>query len=190
MADVLYTAPTSEPLTLDEAKEHLRVDGTDEDMLISSLILAAREYCENYLNKALITQTRELWLDDWPDEDYIKLKGPLVSVTSIKYYDTDDTETTFASTYYFVDTKSKPGRVGLNYSEIWPTTTLRPFNGVVVRYVCGYGDFDDVPQIVKNAMLLIIGHLFENREASIDKALSEIPLGVKSLLGIDRVWPV
>jgi len=189
MADVLYTAPTSEPLALDEAKEHLRVDGTDEDMLISSFIIAAREYCESYLNKSLVTQTRDLWLDSWPCADYLKLKAPLASITSVKYYDTANVEYTMTATDYFADTKSTPGRVGLAYCKTWPTTTLRPFNGIVIRYVSGYGDADDIPQLTKNAMLLLVGHLYKNRESTVEQALTEIPFGVKSLLGLDRVVP-
>jgi uncharacterized phiE125 gp8 family phage protein len=163
-----------------------------EDTLISALITVAREWCEKYLNKALITQTWELWLDDWPCEDYIKIPlPPLQSVTYVKYYDTDDVVATMDSGEYFVDVKSEPGRVSLNYSESWPTTTLRPINGVYVEFICGYGATASyVPSRVKQAMLLLIGHLYSNRESTIDKALNEIPFGVKALLGIDRVVPV
>jgi uncharacterized phiE125 gp8 family phage protein len=90
-----------------------------------------------------------------------------------------------------VDTKSEPGRVSLAYSKSWPTTTLRPINGVCVEFEAGYGDAaTDVPYRVKQAMLLLIGHLYEHREQSTEKALSEIPFGVKALLGLDRVVPV
>jgi uncharacterized phiE125 gp8 family phage protein len=95
------------------------------------------------------------------------------------------------ATDYFVDTKSNPGRGVLAYGKTWPTTTLRPANGIVIEFDAGYGDLaSDVPKRVKQAMLLIIGHLYERREQSTEKALSEIPFGVKALLGLDRVWPV
>lgn len=185
--DVLYAAPTSEPITIEEAREHLRVDITDDDVLISSLITAAREYCEKYQNRALITQTRELYLDSWPDASYIELRSPLASVTHIKYYGTDDTEYTMAATDYFVDTKSFVGLVGLGYGKSWPTTTLRSFNGIVVRYVCGV---DTVDQMVKAGMLLLIGWMYENREAASEKNFAEVPFGTKVLLGLDRNVPV
>ena len=163
-----------------------------EDALLEALITTAREWCEGYQNRAYISQTRELWLDDWPGADYIKIPlPPLQAVNSIKYYDTDDTAATMDTGDYFVDTKSEPGRVSLAYSKSWPTTTLRPINGVCVEFEAGYGDAaTDVPYRVKQAMLLLIGHLYEHREQSTEKALSEIPFGVKALLGLDRVVPV
>lgn len=163
-----------------------------EDALLEALITTAREWCEGYQNRAYISQTRELWLDDWPGADYIKIPlPPLQAVNSIKYYDTDDTAATMDTVDYFVDTKSEPGRVSLAYSKSWPTTTLRPINGVCVEFEAGYGDAaNDVPYRVKQAMLLLIGHLYEHREQSTEKALSEIPFGVKALLGLDRVVPV
>lgn len=162
-----------------------------EDTLISALITAARNYCEGRLERALITQTWYLWLDNWPNEDYIELlKPPLSSVTSVTYYDTDDTVATFASANYFVDSVSEPGRICLNYGKSWPSTTLRPYNGVCVEFVCGYGVTSaSVPAMTKAAMLLLLGHLYENREAGTERALTEIPFGVEELLAMDK-WRV
>jgi len=163
-----------------------------EDTLLEALITTAREWCEGYQNRQYITAIWELWLDDWPSEDYIRIPlPPLQAVSSIKYYGTDNTAATMDTADYFVDTKSEPGRVSLAYGKTWPTTTLRPVNGVVVEFEAGYGDAaSDVPKRVKQAMLLLIGHLYERREQSTEKALSEIPFGVKALLGLDRVWPM
>ncbi len=123
-----------------EAKNHLRVSGTDEDGTIAAILTAAWKYCEEVLlHRALLPQTWDLWLDEFPDEDYIEIpRPPLQSITSIKYYGTDDTEYTMTATDYFVDTKSEPGRVSLAYGKTWPSTVLRPINGVVVRFVAGY----------------------------------------------------
>lgn len=193
MALVLNSGPSVEPLTLLEVKNHLRLDASDntEDDLLNALITAARQDCEKFQGRAYITQTWELWLDAFPGQDFIKLnKSPVQSVSSIKYYDTDDTEATFSSDDYFVDTKSEPGRVVLNYSESWPSTTLRPANGVCVTFVAGYGDAaSDVPQYIKNAMLLLIGHLYENREAVITgMTAAQMPFGVEALLWKERVF--
>lgn len=168
-----------------------------EDDLLTALITVARDYCEGFQNRAYITQEWELWLDDWPHEDYIRIPlPPLQSVEAIKYYDTDDTEATWDSGDYFVDVKSEPGRVALNWSEVWPTTTLRPTNGVLVEFTAGYGDLaSDVPQRVRQAMLLMIGHWYEHREAVViseGRTVStvEVPLAAKALLWLDRVVPV
>ena len=163
-----------------------------EDTLISSLITAAREDCEKFQNRAYINQTWELWLDEFPRRDYIDIPlPPLSSITSIKYYDTANVEATMTITDYFVDTKSEPGRVVLAYGKSWPSTSLRPANGVCVTFVAGYGALaTSVPQTVKSAILLMLGHLYEHREAVSDKPMSEIPMAVESLLSKDRIMPI
>jgi uncharacterized phiE125 gp8 family phage protein len=183
----LKTAPADFPIEFEEVKTHLRIDGTDEDDYIQALIIAATKYCENFQRRAYVTQTWELWIDEWPEYFSIPLP-PLVSVTSIDYYNTSDVKATVSSADYFVDTKSEPGRIVLNYSKSWPSTTLRPTNGICVTYICGYGYSDNVPQNIKQAILLLIGHWFENRESSTDKPLSQIPLAVESLLWQERVF--
>jgi len=107
----------------------------------------------------------------------------------IRYYDTDDTEYFMDAGDYFIDTKSEPGRACLKYGKTWPSTTLRPNNGICVTYVAGYTQASDVPKSWKQAMLLLIGHLYENREAVvIAQSGSRLPNGVESLLWKDRVF--
>ena len=121
---------------------HLRDTPDADDSLIAGYIAGVVPDAEGFLNRALLTSTWDLWLDDFPVKDYIELPyPPLQSVASVKYYDTDDTEYTMDSADYFVDTKSFKGRVFLVYGETWPSETLRPANGVVVRYVAGYASY-------------------------------------------------
>lgn len=139
---VLITPPTIHPLTLAEVKLHLRDTPDADDALLAGYIAGVVADAEGFLNRALLTSTWDQWMDDWPDKDYIELDNPpLQSVTSVKYYDTDDTENTMDTADYFVDTKSYKGRVSLVYGETWPSETLRPANGVVVRYVAGYASY-------------------------------------------------
>lgn len=168
-----------------------------EDDLLNSLITAARQYCEDYQRRAYITQTWELWLEAFPAKNYIEIAlPPLQQIADpespvITYYDTDDTEATFSSDDYFVDIKSEPGRIVLNYSKSWPSTALRPANGVCVTFVAGYGDAaSDVPKKVKQAMLLLIGHLYENREVVQTTGMNAVvvPMTVDSLLWQDRIF--
>jgi uncharacterized phiE125 gp8 family phage protein len=162
-----------------------------EDSLLTGLIQAAREYVEDYQNRALCTQTWELVLDSWPVRDYVELpKPPLQSIVSIKYKDKAGTESTWADTNYIVDPDSFLGRVVLADGISWPTATLYPAGGIRIQFVAGYGLAADVPQTIRQAMLLLIGHLYENREAGTDRALTEIPFGVKSLLDMNRVVPI
>lgn len=191
MANKISVQPATEPVSLDEAKLHLRVDDMTEDVLIQSYIKTARIYAEGIQNRAFITQTWELWLDGFPCGDHIDIPlPPLQSVTSIDYYDTANVKTTITASDYFVDTKSEPGRTVLAYGKSWPSTTLRPANGVCVTFVAGYGIAELVPQTVKQAIFLIIGHLYEHREAITDKPLTEVPMAVESLLSLDRIVPV
>jgi len=163
-----------------------------EDTLLTALITTAREYCEGFQNRAYITQTWQLWLDGWPSGDCIRIPlPPLQSVASIKYYDIADTEAVITASDYFVDDKSEPGRIILAYGRTWPTITLRPANAVCVEFIAGYRDVVEVPQRVKQAILLLVGHWYENREASLTGAISrEIEFAVKTLLSLDRVVPV
>ncbi len=181
--------PAIEPVTLEEAKAYLRVDLSDDDSLIAGLIQTAREYAESFQNRALCTQTWELWLDSWPSEDYIKIAlPPLQSITSIKYYDTVNTEAIMPEADYLVDVISEPGRVALGYSQSWPTAALRTINGICITFDAGYGDRANVPYLVRQAMLLLIGHWYEHREATLTgPTATEIAFGVSSLLALDKV---
>jgi uncharacterized phiE125 gp8 family phage protein len=188
----LITAPATEPVTASEAKSHLRVDTTADDTLIGTLITAARQHVENHLRRALITQTWELVMDAFPAGDVIRLpRPPLVSVTSIKYTDVAGSESTFSSAAYVVDTDSTKGRVVLKSGESWPSDTLAAANGVRVRYVAGYGSAAAVPNPIRQAVLLLIGTLYENRESVLvaqGVTVAQLPFGVEALLMPYRIF--
>lgn len=178
-------APLVEPISLTEVKDYLRIDGNDSDSTLSPLIISAREYCEDYQNRALITQTWELTLDSFPDNLIRVPRPPLQSVVSIKYKDELGIEATISSSDYIVDTDSEPGRIVLAAGKTWPSLTLQPINGVKIRYVAGYGDnAADVPQKTKDAMLMYIANRHENPEEK------DVPRAVHSLLYQDRVIPL
>jgi uncharacterized phiE125 gp8 family phage protein len=189
----IVTPPAVEPVSLADIVAHLRIDSSGEDALLLSMIEAARDYCESYQNRAYITQTWEMALESFPSTNEITLpRPPLQSLgASIKYYDTADVEATMAAADYMVDTYAEPGRIVLKYGKSWPTTSLRPANGVIIRYVAGYGATAAfVPERVIQAIRLLVGHMFENRESTDIKELREIPFAVHSLLGLDRIWPI
>jgi len=160
------TSPELEPISLSDAKDHLRVDITTDDALIEGYIAAAREYAENVTRRALITQTLEYVLDGWPSGVEIQLpRPPLQSVTSVKYVDDDDVEHTFAPSNYHAVTAGQPGRIVLGEDSSWPTDDLRPGGAITIRFVAGYGnDPEDVPRLIRQAMMMMIGLLYENRE--------------------------
>jgi len=138
-----------------------------DDTYLSSLITTVRKQTELLLNRALITQTLDIYFDDFPGEDGLEIpRAPLATVTSLKYTDVDDTETTFSSSYYYTDTVSEPGRIVLKDGYDWPTDSLRPYWPVVARVVCGYGASGlCVPEPIRQFILVNIANLYVNREA-------------------------
>jgi len=161
---------------------------TDDDTTLTSLITSSREDSESFQNRQFITATWDLWLDRWPREDFIRIpKPPLQSIIHIKYYDTDDTEAEFSSSNYFADTKNQPGKVALNYSKTWPSTTLRPRNGIVIRFVAGYGTASDVPEAVKQAIKLGVELQYEGHDPKRAKTLQD---AIERLLWKKRVVPI
>lgn len=163
-----------------------------EDTEIGDLITVAREMVEEHTGRRLITQTWNYYLDEWPANDKIKLPyAPLQSVSSIKYTDDDGTENTMSTSDYNIDTVSEPGRIVLTDSGEWPSDTLNTLNPINIEYVSGYGGSTSVPKAFKQAIKLIVGDLYENRENSRDTKygeLKEIPFSAKRLLSRKRVW--
>lgn len=184
------TEPASEPVTLAEAKAHLRVLHSAEDDLITALIVAARQKAEAFLGRALITQTREVTLDRWPSayvdghEDIELPGGKLTSITSVTYTASDGTATVWGAGNYVADTLREVGRVYLAHGVSWPALRSGP-NGVRIRYVTGYGNAAAVPSLIKAGMLLYVGHLYANRSAVVTGTIAtELPQGVH-----DCWWP-
>jgi hypothetical protein len=215
-----------------------------EDSVLNMIIAAARRYAEHVLSwRSFITQTLELWLDEWPDEDYIELPQPPVQETAvtagsfvtgtvyriltvgttdftligaassavgvcfkatgagtgsgtatvsgvITYYGTDDTA--YYATGISLDKEDQYNpKVYLRYGESWPSTTLRPHNGICVTYIAGYGDAgSNVPSQFRQGLLLLIGHYYEHREEVQTTGLNAvtIPLGAQALLGGDKAY--
>jgi hypothetical protein len=209
------TPPIAEPVTLEAAKQHLKVDFPDDDMLIQALLYAAREWAEVYCKRAFLNQTITLSIDAFPlftngdgtippaqlkgypyysaywDPLAIRLPRPsTVSVQSITYRDLTNTVQTLDPSTYYVDTTSEPARVVPMPSLTWPTTQLYLPGSVQVIYTAGsYGDGADInntPFAVRAAILLMVGHLYEHRETVSELALKEIPLGAKTLLDTVR----
>lgn len=180
----LVTAPTVEPITLAEAKTHLRVDHTDEDALIEALIVAVRNIAETTTRRALATQTWDLKLDGFPVNGgpiYLPLP-PVQSVTYVQYVDDQGITRTWSPSLYQVDLASAPARLMPAWEETYPVTRA-VLNAVTVRYVAGYGLEPAIPQPIKQAMLLILTHLYEQRsETSPGVIIHEVPMSSLALL--------
>lgn len=182
--------PVEEPITLNELKAHLRIDGTDEDQLLGIYLTAARQQCEHEARRAFVTQTLKLQLEAWPHDDRIALpRPPLQSVTSIVYTDVNGNTSAVSTSDYIVDTNGEPGHIYLAHGKTWPSTTLRPGPSIAITYIAGYGEPETVPATYKQAVQLLAGHYYENREAIvIGQGFTSIivPMAVTSLLMTDR----
>lgn len=186
MALKLITPPASEPVSLVEAKAHLRVVGADDDALITSLISAARQSAESMTGRALMPQTWELALDEFGDEIRLPMP-PLVSVTSVQYTDADGATQTLAISGYHVDDYSAPARLLPAYGTSWPATRAQA-NAIRIQYQAGYANSAAVPHEVKQWMLLRIGMLYENREeTNVGNIVTEFK-HVDRLLDPYRIW--
>ena len=163
-------APTAEPVTLQDVKDHLRVDVDDDDGLISAQIKAATSWVEEYTGRQLVTATWQLTLDRFPrwDKPIILPRPPALTVTSITYTLSDETTDTVDSGDYVLDNDDDLDRhrVVLKDASTWPTDT-RDFAAVRVLYTAGYGDAGDVPDVFKSAIKLVVGNLYENRETAV-----------------------
>lgn len=191
---VLVTAPAVEAVTVDDLKSHLRIDGTDEDTVLAAIVAAARIHVEQtILRRALITQTFDLYFDDFSTSGLIRLpRPPLVSVTGVYYTPEGGVETTFSGANYVVDNKTTPGAVVLKRNCSWPADVLEPVNGVRVRFVAGYGaNGTSVPAPILQAIKLLGGDLYENREGSVvgqGVSVVSVPIGVTYLCQAFRTW--
>lgn len=185
----LVTAPPAEPVTLAEAKAHLRVLHASEDAKITSCVKAARLHTEATTGRALITQTWDFWLPKFPASGVIELpRPPLQSVAHVKYSDPDGLEQTLATNLYEVVAPGVIGFLELVPNATWPATRAVT-KAVNVRFVAGYGaNPENVPEDIRSAVMLLTEHLYFNRGATTVEALKATPLGVDSLLGGHRTF--
>lgn len=174
----LVTAPVTDPVTLTEAKAHLRVDHTDEDTLIGALVDAATAMIDgpDGIGFAMVAQTWKLSLDAFPREIVLPLR-PAVSVSAIRYLDVNGDQQTLASSVYRFSVSGGTGRITEDIGQAWPATACLP-NAVEVEFVAGEG----VPPALKAALLLIIGDLYANREAMVPGQMAPNP-AVEAILG-------
>jgi len=184
---VTITEPTTEPVTTVEAKLHLRVTWASDDDYIAALVASARRLVQSRTGMRLFTQTIEIRADRWADFDtsgksILSLRtSPIQSVTSVKYYNTDDIDTTYPDTSYWEDLTGVPARIQIKNTADLPSLNSRIGN-VRIRAVAGWATVGEIPEPFKTAIKLLVGHWYSTREESSEATLSSIPEGVSNLL--------
>jgi uncharacterized phiE125 gp8 family phage protein len=173
----LVTAPINNPVSLAEAKDHLRVSGTAEDGYLSTLIAAATEAAQQITRRQFEPATYDLFLDGFPAGPIGIPLPPLQSVESVTYVDPDGSEQTFAE----FEADMVNGQVLPAYGTFWPATRDVP-NAVRVRFVAGYPTGES-PFSIRCAILLFVGGLYENRESH-----SPVKLNENEAAGL-LLWP-
>lgn len=172
--------PNSEPIGLDEVKLFCRIDGEIDDPLATSLITAARMYFEGQTNLRLISQEIQDDRENFP-HDYFYLEGPVQSIDLIEYIDENGDWQEWDLLEVQSDLLSNPARFYPADTFSYPSV-LEGLGAVSVTYTAGYGDATDVPEIIKQALKMLVSHWFNQRETSSDTTLSEVPYACDSII--------
>lgn len=187
---------TAEPISLATAQLHLRLDlvgsppSHPDDSLVESLITAVRQDAESYLGIAIANQTYALALDGFPQKEIQLGTWPVTQVTSIAYVDKNGATQTLSASAYTLDDFHKPAV--LHPTGEWPDTKAVP-NAVIVTFRAGFTDGQSpnpypLPKSIKQAMLMLLGHLYERREAvNVGNIVTDYPLGYTHLLTPHRI---
>lgn len=186
MTYALITPPVAEPLTLAEVKAHLRLDGSEEDALLTSLITTAREHLQRETGLCLLAQSWRLYLDRWPASSILRIvKSPVQAIQKIVVYDAEGAAAEVSLEDHLLDGESRPARLWLRT----PPQPGRAVNGIEIDFAAGYGEAaTDVPDTLKRAMSLHIGHMFAFRGAvSPDQQPAGIPDGYERLIAPFRL---
>lgn len=195
---VVTTQPIQEPITTAQMKTHLRYSGSDanEEAYIDRLTTAARMLVEQQTGRTFYQKAITLYLDRWPADGVILLpEPPIISVTSVKYYDTDDVQQTISGSNYRVATQSEPGRVRPVDTYAWPSADARD-GAIEVAYLAGYPTSGDGPADLAaeraesiEAIYLLVGSWYRNREAVSERLQYALPMGIDALTANDRCRP-
>lgn len=181
-------APTEEPVTIDEAKAQVHIDEADDLSLLSGMIAAGTRYVETLTRRQLVTATFTFKLDKFPSKRTIRLpRPPTQSLTKIEYIDTGGDLQTLDASVYDLDTDSEPARVSLAFGQVWPSTREQD-NAVTLTFVNGYGAAAAVPDTFKQAIRLLVGHWWANRESVVvGTIVQQLQDAVESLVWSERI---
>jgi uncharacterized phiE125 gp8 family phage protein len=185
------TAPSETVVNLTEAKAQMVVNHDTDDTLIGFLISAATRELQVLAGRQFVDATFKMYLDEFPPGDSIRIpRSPLDSVTSVTYVDGNGVTQTFSTDDYDVDTKGKRGSIRLADGSVWPTTKFT-LNAVTIEFVAGYGAATVVPDVHKQAILVVVSDLYENRGDGQDKIDAKtVRDTVERLISADNVLDV
>lgn len=183
---IRIAAPGVKLVSLVDAKNAAKVDSNDDDALIEGMIEAAISHLDAWsgvLGRCLINQDWRLSLRDWPACRFIRLPFPDVSAATVKYFDESNDEQTVSGSLFTRLEDERGTLIRFSDEFAFPSVFGDRGDGVQVEFTAGYGaNATDVPQAIRTAILLIVAHWYNNREASVEGQQSEIPFGASALL--------
>lgn len=181
------TPPVGAVFTTAEARAQVRVLHDAEDDLIDRLVAAATRQVERSTGTRLLTQTVLCRADSFTGTMRLPV-GPVQEITAINYIDENGDEQLLDASIWLGHLAGLDPRLELAPGAVWPAIQARA-DAVRIEIEAGYGDALDVPENVGQAILLLVGHWYQNREATVTGAIvAELPMGVKALLHNDRLW--
>ena len=181
----VVTAATVDPVSLAEAKAHLRATESEDDALIVGYLMAARQHVEDYTGRQLSPVTYDFQIDGELSGEIVLPRPPLVSVASVSYVDMSGATQTLSPSLYQVDTGALFGRIVPAYQATYPSVRSQP-NAVTVRFQAGYSQ---IPEPIRQAILLLVSHFYDNRQpVNIGSAVSDLPFSVAALLSPYKVY--
>jgi uncharacterized phiE125 gp8 family phage protein len=183
----LVAPPSVLPISVADAKAHMRVDLSEDDVLIGGLVAAAVEATDGqgFLGKAMVTQVWRQWLGNSPSDVRLAI-GPVQGITAVKYYDTAGAlQADTLGNYETIGTAAaRYVRPKAGFS--WPTAMVRA-DAIAIEYESGYGDgAGDVPEPIRLALLMLVAHWYENRATAGEKRLEDLPFGFDDMLMLYR----
>jgi uncharacterized phiE125 gp8 family phage protein len=183
---VLITPPSLTPVSLEEAKAQCRIDHDFEDTLLTLLIEAATGHHQRVTGRAFVTQTWRAYFPAFSSEPLWLPLRPVQSITSISYFDENDDSQIASSGLYALYSANIGPHIRLTTGSVWPTSYERN-DAVAVTFVAGYGDPEDVPAEICQAILLLVSTLYENRESNVIGQTVQSTGAMESLLSTHRV---
>jgi len=167
MPAILSQPPAIEPVTLSEAKAHLKVESSVDDTSVTRLIITARQYVEKQIDRVLIDQTWLVYSNSWPrDGEQSLIVSPVSSVVNLRTFSVDDIASVIDPSHYYFDQASDPQKLVLRTSRSWAMPG-RKVNGIEIEVIAGYGAGGDaVPGPLRQAILMLVAHWYENRQPS------------------------
>lgn len=194
ISPVLVTPPAEPVVSTDEAKAQCRVTHTDDDTLIAGYVAAAISLLDGWsgiLGRCLVTQSWRVDRAEWSGA--IRLPFPNCSNVVVKYSDTSDVEQTVSTSLYQVYEDSRSTLVWFRKAFTSPSLYDDRVDPIRISFDAGYGDAEDVPEAIKQAIKLLVGHWYENREEVIIGSgvdLRQLPLAFKTLISPFRRLPI